>query len=255
MTEAVTALLAICGALAVGVVSPGPSFLMVARTAVAVSRGDGVAAALGMGAGGMLFAVLALVGLHLVLVAVPWLYVALKVGGGAWLAYLGWRIWRGARAPLPIGAGADAQQPAVRVMSARGSAVSASASGGQAVSGRSVQAARGPAAGEEDRHSSHMWWRSFGLGFVTQVSNPKTALVYASVFAAFLPPALPLPAALILPPLVFAIETAWYALVALALSMPAPRAAYLRSKLWIDRIAGGVLAALGLKLIASARTM
>ena len=35
-------------ALIVGVVSPGPSFLMVARTAVAGSRADGVAAGLAM---------------------------------------------------------------------------------------------------------------------------------------------------------------------------------------------------------------
>jgi len=35
-------------ALIVGVVSPGPSFLMVARTAVASSRADGVAAGLAM---------------------------------------------------------------------------------------------------------------------------------------------------------------------------------------------------------------
>lgn len=41
-------LLGIAGAMAVGAMSPGPSFVMVARTAVA-SRGDGLAAALGMG--------------------------------------------------------------------------------------------------------------------------------------------------------------------------------------------------------------
>ena len=45
-------LLGIAGALAVGVVSPGPSFVMVARTAVSLSRIEGVAAAFGMGVGG-----------------------------------------------------------------------------------------------------------------------------------------------------------------------------------------------------------
>lgn len=202
-------LLAICGALGVGVVSPGPSFVMVARTSVAASRADGLAAALGMGVGGALFAVLALAGLQLVLAAVPWLYLVLKVGGGAWLAYLGWRIWRSARAPLAMDGPGGAR------------------------------AARRPV-------------RSLALGFVTQVSNPKTALVYASVFAALLPPAMPFAATLALPPLVFVIEAAWYALVAMALSSAAPRAAYLRSKRWIDRIAGGVLTLLGIKLVSSA---
>lgn len=207
--DTAASLFAICAALAVGVVSPGPSFVMIARTAVAQSRRDGVAAALGMGAGGVLFAVLALVGLHLVLTAVPWLYLVLKVGGGAWLAYLGWRIWRGAAQPLAVEGETNAVPAAAR--------------------------------------------RSFALGFITQVSNPKTALVYASVFAAFLPRDLSLTAMAILPLLVFVIETGWYALVALALSGAAPRAAYLRGKRWIDRTAGAVLAALGLKLITSAR--
>lgn len=209
MNDTWMALLAICGALSIGVISPGPSFVMVARTAVAASRGDGLAAALGMGAGGALFAILALAGLRIALMAVPWLYLALKFGGGAWLAYLGWRIWRNACKPLVVADEGIKRQP--RALS-----------------------------------------RSLGLGFVTQISNPKTALVYTSVFAALLPVSFPLGAALLLPAVVFVIEAGWYALVAVALSSRAPRAAYVRSKRWIDRAAGGVLAALGIKLVASA---
>jgi threonine/homoserine/homoserine lactone efflux protein len=66
---------------------------MIARTAVSVSRADGIAAAVGMGVGGALFAVAALLALHAVLLAVPSLYVALKVAGGLYLAWLGLRIW------------------------------------------------------------------------------------------------------------------------------------------------------------------
>jgi threonine/homoserine/homoserine lactone efflux protein len=39
--------------------------------------------------------------------------------------------------------------------------------------------------------------------------------------------------------------------VALALSAPSPRAAYLHSKAWIDRAAGGVMALLGIQLIVA----
>jgi threonine/homoserine/homoserine lactone efflux protein len=52
---------------------------------------------------------------------------------------------------------------------------------------------------------------------------------------------------------VFAIETGWYALVALVLSSDRPRLAYLRFKTWIDRAAGGVMIALGLRLATSVR--
>ena len=66
-------LLAIGGAIALGAISPGPSLVMVARTTVAHSRWAGLAAALGMGAGGVVFATAALLGLQGLLIAGPWL--------------------------------------------------------------------------------------------------------------------------------------------------------------------------------------
>lgn len=95
--------------------------------------------------------------------------------------------------------------------------------------------------------------RAFLLGLVTQISNPKTALVYASVFAAFLPPHYGIGFAAALLTLIFLLETGWYTVVALALSAEQPRAAYVRGKRWIDRVAGGVLIALGVKLALDER--
>jgi hypothetical protein len=48
----------------------------------------------------------------------------------------------------------------------------------------------------------------------------------------------------------FAVETAWYALVAVAFSAERPRHGYLRSKLWIDRMAGAGRGCWGLKLMS-----
>ncbi|CAN7190960.1 LysE family translocator [Variovorax paradoxus] len=206
-------LLGIAGAMIVGAMSPGPSFVMVARTAVSSSRRDGLAAALGMGAGGVVFAIAALVGLQAAFLAVPALYLAVKLLGGAYLVYLGIRIWRGAREPLS--AAQDERAAAGTGSNAR---------------------------------------RAFLLGMGTQVSNPKTAVVYASIFAAFLPREVPLALALAVPAVIFCIETGWYAVVALALSSAAPRSAYLRYKAWIDRAAGGVMVLLGLKLLSGVRS-
>ena len=61
--EPVAALAVLLGVLLVGSVSPGPSFVLVARMAVARSRRDGVAAALGMGVGAVVFTTLVLLGL------------------------------------------------------------------------------------------------------------------------------------------------------------------------------------------------
>jgi threonine/homoserine/homoserine lactone efflux protein len=95
--------------------------------------------------------------------------------------------------------------------------------------------------------------RSFVLALTTQLSNPKAAVIYASVFAAFLPPTPSAAFNASIAGLVFVIETGWYTLVALALSSERPRLAYLRFKTWIDRAAGGVMIALGLRLAASVR--
>jgi threonine/homoserine/homoserine lactone efflux protein len=94
--------------------------------------------------------------------------------------------------------------------------------------------------------------RSFAIGLTTQISNPKAAIVYASVFAAFLPANVTLSFDIAVASIVFSIEAGWYSLVAFALSSSGPRAAYLRVKAWVDRAAGTLMVALGLKLLLSA---
>ncbi len=91
--------------------------------------------------------------------------------------------------------------------------------------------------------------RSFWLALATQLSNPKTLVVIGGIFAALLPARVPAWMYLAIPPIQFVIETSWYAFVAMVMSSTAPRAAYLRARTWIDRMAGGVLGVLGLRLI------
>ena len=201
--------IAVVGAILIGAISPGPSFVLVARTAVAVSRLDGIATAVGMGLGGLIFAGAALFGLHVVLANVPSVYLGLKIIGAMYLFYLAVRLWRGAKT--------------------------------------SIAASDGP----PDRTSSRQ--RSFIIGLATQLSNPKTAIVYASIFTALLPADQPEWLAAVVLPSVFMVETVWYTIVAIAFSSGSLRSIYLRSKLWIDRSAAGVMGLLALKLISDAK--
>ncbi|MBB4235273.1 LysE family translocator [Rhizobium esperanzae] len=204
--------ISIMAALAVGAMSPGPSFVVVSRIAISRSRLDGLAAALGMGAGGVVFAVLALAGLTALLSQFEWLYVLLKVAGGAYLIYIAVNIWRGAARPLEVS---------------------------DAVHSHSVP------------HSHRTRMRSFTTSVLTQLSNPKTIIVYASLFAALLPRTVPLDLMIALPLGVFAVEAGWYSIVAFAFSARHPRRLYLAAKSWIDRAAGAVMGGLGLRLILS----
>ena len=92
--------------------------------------------------------------------------------------------------------------------------------------------------------------RNFLFALGTQLSNPKTAIFYGSIFAALLPAA-PVPWLLFaVPPAVFLVEVGWYTVVTIAFSSNRPRALYLGAKLWIDRVAGAVMGVLGARLVA-----
>ncbi|SFI69435.1 Threonine/homoserine/homoserine lactone efflux protein [Phyllobacterium sp. CL33Tsu] len=204
-------LLSILAAIAIGAMSPGPSFVLVSRISVASSRSHGLASALGMGVGGAFFAALAVLGLTALLLKFEWLYVVLKLLGGAYLVYLAIKIWRGASEPLAV-----------------------------------------PGPSGEGRGLSVR--RAFLVGLFTQLSNPKTSIVYASIFAALMPQSPPLWLLLALPPMLFCVEAGWYTIVALAFSGTRARLVYMRLKRWIDRGAGAVMGALGVKLMAEAIT-
>lgn len=113
-TSALLTLFAMLGTLLIGAISPGPSFVFVVRISVARSRADGLAAALGMGAGAFLYAVLALVGLHALMTEAAWLYWILKIAGGLYLVYLAIMIWRHASEPIAVAEGAHVEPDFVR---------------------------------------------------------------------------------------------------------------------------------------------
>ena len=204
--DSLTALMAVSVAILLGAMSPGPSFLVVARTAIASSRARGVFAALGMGIGGAAFALAASLGLQLLLATVPAIYRILQIAGAAYLLFIAYKLWTSAPEAL------DTTEH------------------------------------EVVRHNSRRQALLLGLG--TQLSNPKAAIVYASVFSAILPRQPALVAVLALA--VFVIEFGWYAVVAIAFSTGKARQAYTRGKIWIDRLAAGAIAVLGVKILTDA---
>ena len=88
------------------VVSPGPSFALVSRMAVAGERRAAYGATLGLAAGGAFYAVLTMTGMAVVVSQIGGLAQALQIAGGAYLVYLGVRTWLDASAPL-LGTTAD----------------------------------------------------------------------------------------------------------------------------------------------------
>ncbi|NNG99887.1 LysE family transporter [Acinetobacter sp. ANC 5414] len=112
-----------------------------------------------------------------------------------------------------------------------------------------IKHAKDPIEANNNTSSQMSLRRAFSTGLITQLSNPKIAIVLASIFTALLPKEIPAYYYFVLPILCFFIDAGWCSLVAVALSAEKPRHVYLKFKAIFDRIAGGVMTLLGLKLI------
>ena len=110
-----------------------------------------------------------------------------------------------------------------------------------------------PAAGQsllphEPRRSMFSAWR---LGLLGNLSNPKSALFVATIFASTMPPS-PSPMLLTLAVVVMAtLSFSWYTAVALVFSSERMASVYSRSRKWLDRFAGGCYLLFGAHLVAN----
>ena len=188
------------------VISPGPSFLITAQTAVARSRLDGIKIAIGLGAGTLVWSTGALLGLNALFRLHHSLFVGMKVAGALFLLWIAIQIFRHAKSPVEMS------------------------------EGNSQAAKRNP----------------FLRGFLTQISNPKVAVFFGSIFVAMLPRDVPGWMIVALIAIVTANEIIWYTLVALCFGSGPVRRFYLGAKAWIDRITGLFLGGLSLRILARA---
>ena len=93
----------------------------------------------------------------------------------------------------------------------------------------------------------------FLRGFLTQISNPKVAVFFGSIFVAILPKEVPgwMMIALVV---IFTInEISWYTLVSLCFGSVPVRRAYIGAKTWIDRVTGLFLGGLSFRIMWQAQ--
>lgn len=85
----------------IALLSPGPDFFFVSQTAVSRSRREAMMGVLGITVGVMVWAGVALLGLHLILEKMAWLHNIIMVGGGLYLCWMGYQMLRGAFKKVP----------------------------------------------------------------------------------------------------------------------------------------------------------
>lgn len=185
-------------------VTPGANVLVVTQLAASGQRRAACFAGLGVTAVAVIWASLALFGVHAIFAAHPLLRLALQVAGGLYLCWLAVRLWR---------TGSGARPSASLPLSA-------------------------PAA--------------FRLGFLTNITNPKSALFFGSVFATALPGAPSTGLLLAIVALVLVNALVWHLFLALAFSHRRVQAAYARRRVGLTRVASAMVGAFGLRLLVSA---
>ncbi|MDO5057930.1 MAG: LysE family transporter [Lautropia sp.] len=119
-----------------------------------------------------------------------------------------------------------------------------------------IQGLRARARGEvielqAGRAASEGMGRTLWRGCLCNVLNPKAPVYFVSVFTVVLSPAMP-PWQLVAYGLwMMLLQFAWFAAVAFLLSIPSVNRKFQRAGHWVDRVLGGVMVALGIKVVSS----
>lgn len=91
-------------------------------------------------------------------------------------------------------------------------------------------------------------FQAFRSGFITNLFNPKATLFFMALFTQILSPQIPVWTSVVYGVTCVTMTAGWFAIVAMILTTPVIRARFLKCSKWIDRVCGGVLIALGIRL-------
>jgi threonine efflux protein len=181
-------------------ISPGPNFVVVTQAALARAHAFVV---FGIVTANLAWCAAVALGLSALIGAAPRLYVAVKIAGGAYLVYLGVRLW------LSSGAEPSSAPRRAPEGSLRGAYV---------------------------------------RGLLTNLTNPKSAVYFGSVFTLFVGPRTPAWVQLAAVAIVVFDTVLWYATVAALFSREPVRRLYAAARRPIDRAAGAVMVGFGARL-------
>ncbi len=93
--------------------------------------------------------------------------------------------------------------------------------------------------------------KNIGIGFLCNALNPKAPIYFVALFTVVLSPDLPLLHLVIYGLWMMVIQLAWFSSVVVLLSRPTINEKFQRLGHWIDRILGGAMIFIGLKILTS----
>ena len=204
-----TALLSIALIHFFALISPGPDFFFVTQSAIRQSRTHALFAALGISLSILVWAILAISGLHFLFQKIAWLQHVLMVCGGLYLLYLGWQMLKSS----------------LKTKNNTGSQI------------------------QTEAHLDKSHLSLLFQGFFTNMANPKALGYFSSVFALAIQSDAPLSAQTSLLGLIWIESLLWFSLVAVFFSWHKMTQYYQQFAKWIDGVTGGIFISFGCYLI------
>lgn len=186
--------------------SPGADFVLISQQSLKNGRKAGLLCSLGITLGLSVHIIYSSLGLAAVIASSETLLWAIKILGGGYLCYLG---YKGIRAKASNQAD-------------------------------DMQVANIP---------TYSTSKSIGVGFLCNALNPKAPVYFVALFTLVISPDLPLYQLAAYGLWMMMIQMTWFSTVVMLLSAPKVRAKFNAIGHWIDRILGGAMIALGLKVL------
>ncbi len=192
-------------------VAPGPAFAHTVRTSIVYGRRAAILSAIGLTLGVMLWVTLVMAGFALVLSQSVVLFNVLRYLGAAYLVYMG-----------------------LCALRAKPAAADNLENGNTTFSYKK----------RSDK-------KAFLSGIAVNLTNPKAVIYFTAIFAQFITPDMLLWQKILYACTPILTEMTWFSLVATVLTQKTLRQRFTAISHWIERICGGLMIALGLKLAIS----
>jgi threonine/homoserine/homoserine lactone efflux protein len=192
-------------------ISPGPDFAVVLKQGLQRGLSAALWTSIGIGTGILLHGVYSILGVSLVISTTPWLYQTLLYFAAAYFLYIG-----------VSGLRSKASDEADSNLDLNGAKTAIS-----------------------------IWYKAFGLGFLTNGLNPKATLFFLALFTAYIPLETAVETKVFFGLYFAASTTLWFCFVSFVTNAKKIRYAYQRYGHWFDRLMGIVLIVMAIMLLWS----
>ncbi|MFT5759320.1 MAG: threonine efflux protein [Alteromonadaceae bacterium] len=187
--------------------SPGPDFILVSQQTLTNGKKSGFMCSIGIALGLSIHIIYSALGLAAVIANSITALWAIKILGGCYLLYLG---YKGITTKAELKMTLDVKKV--------------------------------------PKHSSV---KSIGIGFLCNALNPKAPIYFVALFTLVLSPNLPLSHLVLYGLWMMIIQLTWFSTVVLLLSRPSINERFKRLGHWIDRVLGGAMIIMGVKIITT----